>query len=636
MQTINTNKLKRCGTLLALVLLLHMGKLLAQPHTLTLQDVEIRSLIETMSEISGKNFVVDPRVSGKVTLISARPMETDELYQVFLGVLAVHGFAAIESGPITKIIPAADAGKQGLVESDSLAAPDAMLTQVIPLQHIAATEAQSLIRPLLNPSATLTVHGGSNSLVLTERQGNIERLKRIIHRIDTESDDDIEMIPLQHANASDMSRTLGNFLKADASGQGIRMMADERTNTILLSGPKAQRMKLRATIAHLDTPLDQGGTTQVMYLNYARASELVGVLKGISTDMENPTPENTAAGETSIYAHEGTNALVITASPPVLRSLANVVRQLDIPRAQVLVEAVIAEISTHMAQELGVQWQSSSDFENEGVIGGTNFGTTGNIIGSSINPFNVGQGLNLGYLNGTVTLPGSDTPILQLGALVSALGSDTDSNILSTPSIVTLDNEEAKIQVGQEVPFLTGQYTNTGANESSVNPFQTIQREDVGLTLTVVPHINEGDAVILEISQEISSLQPSAGAVDLITDKRTLKTTVQVPDNGVLVLGGLISEDLQEKISKVPLLGDIPLLGKLFRHRSSKKVQRNLMVFLRPTILKNAQIMQSVTNGKYSALREQQLQKQQNPGASFKPEMYPVLPALDGHENNEQ
>ncbi|MGV6850787.1 MAG: type II secretion system secretin GspD [bacterium] len=615
--------------LLACFLMVYVNLAAAQPdgEVLNLKDADINVLISTVSKVTGKTFIVDPRVTGKVTLVSAKSMSEEELYAVFLSVLQVNGYAAVDVGSITKILPAGDALKSGVPESHKGDAADALVTETISLQHVSAKEIVNVIRQMVSANAQISSHEGTNILVITDRRSNVDRLKKIIARIDKTSQSDVEIIPLEHAGASDLIRTLGTLNQGAQKGANLKMVADVRSNSIIISGDRAKRIQMRALIGHLDTPVGEEGNTQVFYLRYARAKELVSILDGVAAQMSDRQPQTEGQQVTAnIFAHDATNSLVISAPVKMIQSLKQVISQLDIPRAQVLIEAVIAEVSEDFAREIGVQWQAANDLSNEGVIGGTNFGNNGsNILAASVNPAGLGEGLHLGYLNGSVTLPGSDTPVLQLGALVSALSSDSDTNIISTPSLVTLDNEQAMIQVGQEVPFVTGQFTNTGASSgnSSVNPFQTINRKDVGLTLKVTPHMNEGDAVVLEIEQEISSLAPSSTAVDLITSKRTLNTSVMINDTQMLVLGGLISDEVQEKISKVPLLGDIPVLGNVFRHRKTSRIKRNLMIFIRPTIIQNRAMANQLTNSKYQIIRK----VQQNKTGQFHGEQ-PVVPEL--------
>lgn len=630
-------------------------------HTLNMKDADIQALIATVSEITGKNFIVGPNVQGKVTVISARPMRPDEIYDVFLSVLRVHGFAAIPSGSMIKIVPEAVAQQDGSggLNGTHQHETDELVTQIVPVKHVSATELVPILRPLMPQGAQLIAHPASNSLVISDRAGNVERMISIIQRIDTVSDSGVDVIPLQHASAAEVARILSQLsdVKGVDAADQPRVFADERTNSILLSGGKSGRLRLRALIAHLDTPIADGGETQVVYLNYANAKDLVPILEGVAATLTGDAPPNAkaaagaAAGSASsgastatIQAHEGDNALVISAPPAVFRSLQAVIRQLDIRRAQVLIEAVIAEVSDETANELGIQWQVPLGDKSH-VIGGTNF--TGNTPGNNI--FNVtsglnsssgpavtvGNGLNLGYLD-TITLNGKQ--LLSLGGLVSALRSNGKNNILSTPSVMTLDNQEAMIKVAEEVPFVTGSYTtNTGSSNGSSgnsasgigNPFQTIQRKDVGLTLTVTPHINSGDTVRLDIHQEVSNLLPPVqGAVDLVTNKREIKTTVMVKDNSLLVLGGLISDNVKDSVQKVPALGDIPLIGNLFRYRSNDHTKQDLMVFLHPKILRDAASEAQVSGEKYNFLRTEQLQMREN-GETITPRgQQPMLPEV--------
>ncbi len=628
------------------------------PQMLNLKDADIQALIATVSEITGKNFILGPNVQGKVTVVSQKPLDAEQIYQVFQQVLAVHGYVTLPAGDgMVKIVSQASARGDGAVPVDSkLPSGNGLVTQVVPVRYVSAPELATLLQQFVPQGGQVVAHGPSNSLILSDRASVVHRLERIIARVDTASDAHVEVIPLQHANASELARTLtrldGNG--ADKGPNGVNVMADTRTNSILLSGSKSRRLAMRTLITNLDTPLESGGATQVVYLNYANAKDLVPILSGVAQDLESSGARTSGTGtapaaaggadkeSTTIHADEKTNALVITASPAVFRSLQAVIRKLDIRRAQVLIEAVIAEVGLSTAKEIGVQWQLPLKTNADGslkdsVIGGTNFtgpNGQGNIL-SLADPKNLAGalagGLNLGYLNGSVTLPGSDTPILQVGALIRALQGDGNTNVLSTPSILTLDNQEAEIKVAQEVPFVTGQYTSTNAGGTSQpqSPFQTIERKDVGLTLTVTPHINEGDAVRMDIHQVVSSLAPQVtGAVDLITNKREVKTSVLVADDSMLVLGGLISKNTSDSNRKVPLLGDIPLLGNLFRYRSNKNEKQDLMVFLHPKILRDAATEQAVSSEKYNYMRTEQLKLRDNRALLTPRDERPLLPAV--------
>ena len=656
-----TAKLRAC--LLTTVLMLASAATLAQPpqsaagnppgtHTLNLKDADIQALIATVSEITGRNFIVGPNVQGKVSVISARPMQPDEIYDVFLSVLRVHGYAAVSAGSMIKIVPEAMAQAEGGNSVATAESGDAIVTQIVPLRHVAAAELVPILRPLLPQGAQLIAHQTSNSLVISDRASNVQRVAGIIARIDTVSDAEVEVLPLQHANASEMARTLtilADDKATQASGEVPRILADERTNSILIAGAKSGRLRMRTLVTHLDTPRASGGGTNVVYLRYAKAKELVPILTGVAATLNNEvsssgaavvTPGATggasaSAGSSSatIQAHEETNALIISASPAVFRSLEGVIRQLDVRRAQVLIEAIIAEVADETASEIGVQWQAPvNGLDDNTFIGGTNFngpGGNGSIVSTAQNPLALGAGLSLGYITGTTNVPGVGD-ILNLGFLLRMLKGDGKSNVLSTPSVLTLDNTEATIKVAQEVPFKTGQYTNAsgtgGTGSQPLNPFQTIERKDVGLTLKVTPHINEGDSVRLDLHQEVSSLAPTVdGAVDLVTNKRELTTSVLVADDATLVLGGLTDQNASDSNQKVPGLGSIPVLGNLFRYRSNKVNKRDLMIFLHPKILRDAATEQAVSSEKYNYIRTEQLQMRGNREALTPQARQPVV-----------
>ncbi|MFN2308376.1 MAG: type II secretion system secretin GspD [Gammaproteobacteria bacterium] len=603
--------------------------------TLNLKDADIGALIGTVAEVTGTNFIVDPRVKGKVTVVSSKPMESDEVYQVFLSILKVHGFAAIPSGAVVKIVPDVNAKAEGppVVSDKAPGRGDEVVTRVIEVNNVSAAMLVPILRPLVPQQGHMAAYPGTNVLIISDRADNIERLVTIIRRMDQQSDAEIELMPLQHASAAEVVRIISALNRPQPGqpqdpGGASTVIADERTNSVLIGGGKSERLRLRMIISHLDTPLDRGGNTRVVYLKYAKAKELVEVLTGVSSSIAEEQKGQAAAptpSTVSIQADENANALVINAPPDVYRSLAAVIRQLDIRRAQVHVEAVIAEISSDKAIELGVQWRGTDDVNGAGMIGGTNFPGTGSSINAvAANPLSAGSGLSLGYFEGTSTILG--TEFLNIGVLVRALASDSATNILATPNLVTLDNQEAEIVVAQNVPFVTGSFSNTGATEGASNPFQTIQRQDVGLTLKVKPQINEGDSIKLEIEQEISSVGEKADAVDIVTNKRSIKTIVLVEDQQMVVLGGLLDDNLTENVQKVPLLGDLPLLGNLFKSRRSTKTKRNLMVFLQPSILRDAAYYSETSMGKYNFMRGLQTNLRET-GVNLLPDSEaPVLP----------
>ena len=623
----------------------------AESVTLNLKDADIGALISTVAEVTNRNFIVDPRVKGKVTVISSRPMDSDEVYQVFLSILKVHGFAAVPSGEVIKIVPDVNAKQDGIpMASDNAPGKgDQMVTRVVQVDNVAAAQLVPILRPLVPQQGHLAAYPTTNVLIISDRARNVERLLTIIRRIDQVSDSEIEVITLQHASATEVVRVLNSLSrvgpaagKAAAATRQQVLVADERTNSVLLGGDRSSRLRMRAIISHLDTPLDAGGNTDVIYLRYAEATELVDVLLGVGKIEEQETQQGKGAatrssrGSFDIQADEATNALVITAPPDIMRTLKRVIAQLDIRRAQVLVEAIIAEVGEDTARDLGVQWIFAGDKDNNsGPIGVINYSNSGSPIADVANAVisaNTG-GTVPTLLDGALVGFGRfGSNSFNYAAVLNALASDANTNILSTPTLVTLDNEEAEIVIGENVPFVTGSFTSTGAGDSATNPFQTIQRQDVGLTLKIKPQINEGDAMRLDIEQEVSSIADSvAGAADIVTNKRSIKTSVMVDDGQVVVLGGLIEEQILESVQKVPLLGDIPWLGALFRSKTSDVRKTNLMVFIHPVILRDANIMNNYTNAKYNDIRVIQMQ-QNNDGVNMLPgKQHPVLPNIQDY-----
>jgi general secretion pathway protein D len=595
--------------------------------TLNFAEADIRTVIDAVAKYTGQNFIIDPRVKGKVTIISQRPMNADQVYQVFLSILKVHGFAAIPGKDVIKIVPDVNAKQDaigtvsGLTSNES----DELVTHIIEVKHVNASQLVPILRPLVPQRGHLAAVPSSNVIILSDSASNIARLTNIIRRIDTATGDEIEVIPLRHASAAELVRILGQ-LKGPAQKGGpeeAKIVADERTNSLLISGDKSSRLNIKALILHLDTPLDIGGNTHVVYLRNAVAKDLVPVLTGVSQQAIKAANKQGGqqGSEVNIQADENTNALVITAPPDIFRSLKAVINQLDVRRAQVMVEAVIAEVSHEKTRELGVQWAVDGRAGNNAVgLVNFNLGTPITAYANLENPPNpIGFNIGLGDLTGAN----------KIVALLSALAGDSQTNILSTPTLVTLDNEEAEIVVGQNVPFVTGSYTSTGTGGSTpTNPFNTISREDVGLTLKIKPQINEGDAIKLDVTQEVSSLAPSSAAADIITNKRSIKTSVMIDDGQILVLGGLVQDDLIEQEQKVPGLGDIPLLGWLFRYQRATKVKTNLMVFLHPSIMKDNKSMMALTSEKYNYLRSKQLEMKQEGLRLLDDELTPVVPEM--------
>ena len=620
----------------------------AEEVTLNFKRMDINQLIELISEVTHKTFIVDPRVKGEITVISNQPMNSDQVYEVFLSILSVHGFAAIPTGNVTKIVPDNLAKSQNtpvLLDNETLAG-DSIITQVVSIKHVSAAQLIPLLRPLIQQQGHLVAYPENNTLVISDQASNVQRLLKIIHRIDQVSDETIEVIALEHASAAEVVRVLTSLEQQTAAATGTstskvsNLVADERTNSVFISGDPATRLRLRTLITHLDTPIKTVGNTQVIYLRYAQATDLANVLKGITDSIEKTETKDTKKTtkdilKTNIQADESTNSLVITAIPAVMRNLKEVIQQLDVRRAQVLVEAIIAEVSNDIARELGVQWMVYGS-KSTSPVGVSNFDNTNlKIVDLAATGYQISQNrnLNLPSLDAGAFLGFGNfnkSSVLNFAVLLQALSSDTNTNVLSTPSLLTLDNQEAEIHVGQNVPFVTGQYTNTGVTGSVTNPFQTIQREDVGIKLKVKPQINEGNAVKLEIEQEVSSISRSnVATTDIVTNKRTIKTTVIVEDNNMVVLGGLIDEDLQQTTQKVPGLGDLPLVGGLFRSQITTKIKRNLMVFLHPVIVRDASSENIISSDKYSYMRTRQIEQQAQGLPLVKEHEVPILPNLN-------
>lgn len=581
--------------------------------SLNLKDADIRTLVDTVSRVTGRNFVVDPRVKANVTVITSRPMEKEELYQVFLSILEVHGYAAVPVGEIIKIVPDANA-RQGPVPTVGDANPgsgDELVTRVLQIRHVPAAQLVPILRPLVPQQGHLAAYPATNVLVVSDRAANIDRLAAIVNRIDRSESEEIEVITLRHASASEIVRIINSLSQADPQGQGSpgkpMLAADDRTNSILLSGDRPARLRVRGLIAHLDTPLEAYGGTQVIFLKHAKADEMVTVLQGTAKFQQQQGQQARPPGtgqDIDIQADKTNNALIVTAPADMQRNIASVVRQLDIPRAQVLVEAVIAEVSTDLSRDLGVAWAvDGTQSDQQGPVAVSN---VGGIAETVLNVATGNAAPPVGLLFGAGDLREGRT---NWAVVLRALAGDAATNILSTPTLVTTDNEEAEIVVGQNVPFITGSYTTTGDTGSINNPFQTIQRQDVGLSLRVTPQVNEGNKIKLAIEQEVSSIASSAAsAADLITNKRLLRTAVTVEDGQILVLGGLIEDSFRDRQEKVPLLGDIPLLGRLFRYDTTQKVKQNLMVFIHPAIIKDSIQAGEYTNRKYDYLRARQLE----------------------------
>ncbi len=594
-------------------------------HTLNLQDTEIRLLVETVSDITGKNFVIDPEVTGKITVISGQPVPEDKIYDLFLSILSVNGFTTETQGDTIKIIPISKSNPLSGLSSDH---PDQLMTKIIRIKHVPVEEVMQMLKSM-NNKAKLISNKDSNLLIVSDKAANVDRMEQLIANIDRKSDSSIELIPLQHANAEDVADTLTQLLESTNSlGPQSKIVADSRTNSVIVNANPSLKSKVMNIIARLDVSLDTNTNAQVVYLKYAAADKMVPILEKLAQGGQGDNENN----DVSIQAHLETNSLVINAPPAIYRNVKQAIDMLDIRRQQVLIEAIIAEVSVDNSKELGVDWFAPiAGDSDDGIVGGSFTGSTLPNL-SAEEPLDVfgsllSGGLNLGYLNFGTGNNGEQ--IFKFGGLLKAIGTSGNNNILSTPSVVTLNHQEASLSVGQEVPFVTGQFSATGSSNSdgAPNPFTTIQREDVGLSLTVTPHINEGGQIVVDIAQEISSIDATAvSAVDLVTKKRTLTTSVMIPDDSILVLGGLIDDSVQETIRKVPVLGDIPLIKNLFRTKKRTRIKRNLMIFIHPQILKDNVQQEVISKDRYNEIRQQQLDE-------TTPEKFrrgePLLPELE-------
>ena len=606
--------------------------------TLNFKDTDVRKVVEAVSEVTGKSFIIDPRVTGKVTLLSSQPMSQETFYEAFLSILSVHGYVAVPSGDLIKILPDATARQfAGPLGTSNAAGPDDMATQVVQVRNVNATQLVPILRPLVPQYGHLVAHPGSNMLIISDRAANLQRMLTIIRRIDMASDEDVEVVALENASAAEIVRIMTALTqgRADGAPASTSLVADPRTNSVLIGGDKTERVRLRALIAHLDTPLQDGGDTKVRYLRYADAEELAGKLKEHFANQAQSAAGAAAApinGENvNVWADTQTNAIIVNAPPKMMRSMMQIVDKLDIRRAQVLVEAIIVEVIDDQKSELGTSWAIEGS-GGDAPIGVTNFpdflsGVTqlgSAASGGTVDPTAlIGEGITIGV--GRITDDG-----VSFAAILRAIQGDADTNVISTPSLVTTDNEEATLHVGQQVPFVTGSFTNTGAASGSINPFQSINREDIGVKLSITPQINDGDSLVLEIAQEISSIaQSSAGAADIITNKRNVETTVIVNDGEILVLGGMLEDTLRESDQRVPVLGRIPLLGNLFRARKTEKVKTNLMIFIRAEIMRDAATTAYETNQKYNAIRNIQMGNQGNSVQLMPGTKRPILPPLE-------
>ena len=630
---------------LALSILLGSGLAGAQQQdswTVNFNNTDIRELIKFVADATGKTIIVDPKVKGKVEVISQKPLSTDELYQLFLSILKVHGYAAVENGGVLKVIDEKGARTQASsVARKQSRANGAYVTHVIQLENVAAAKLIPVLRPLVPQQAHLAAYAPSNAIIITDSGNNIRRIRAVIEQIDTAAVAQTTVIRLKHASAEEVASLIERMDKkskvkgaADAGSSAYSLVADKRSNSVVIIGDEVQRARLRTLVRYLDVPLENVGNANVIYLEYADAVEVAEVIGRVIANiskMEADKAKDPSARTTAVIeADEATNALIVTAEADAMQTIEAVVAKLDIRRAQVLVEAILVEVSNINNNALGVEWLFADSSGVYGASTGNNgdIGLLGQTTASIIAGSELGGAAALSANPGLALGVGRiDADGLSFNVLLKALEEQSDTNILSTPSLLTLDNNEASIVVGQEVPFVTGSFSSVGdGNNNPNNPFQTIERKDVGITLRVTPRINEGDSIVMEIVQEISSLTDILIASDVITKKREITTTVLADDGDTVVLGGLIEDRLSEGERKVPLLGDIPWLGRLFRSSSTKLEKTNLMVFLRSTIIRDRKVLRGASASKYQYMRDQQLGNRAG-GIDLMPDdVMPVLP----------
>ncbi len=631
-----------------------------EPITLNFSNAEIESVARTIGLLYGMNVVVDPRVKGTMTLVTEKPVNRTAAMAQFLTSLRLQGFTMVESAGLFKVVPEADAKLQSSAVETNDSAPKGasggqITTQIFRLNFESATNLVAVLRPLISPNNTINANPGNNSLVITDYADNLRRIGRIIAAMDVSNATEVEVIELKNAIAVDLAPLILKLIDASSSGgapagaadTGFKttVIAESRSNTLIVRAANPARVALvKSLVEKLDQPSSKSngdlGNLHVVYLKNADATKLAATLRAaISSAAVNPAPSAgagaapgaaappavTSGGQ--VQADTSTNSLIITAPDPQYRQLREVIERLDARRAQVYVESLIAEVSADRAAEFGVQWQRALGSNGDSSIGllGTNFGAAGkNILslatgGGAVLP---GSGLNVGVANQT-------NGVYVLGFLARFLESSGAGNVLSTPNLLTLDNEEAKIVIGQNVPFVTGQFTNTNSGTGSVNPFQTIERKDVGLTLKVKPQISENGTVKLTIFQEVSSVQASTVAAPNgpTTNKRTIESNVLVDDGSVVVLGGLLQDEFTGNGDKVPGVSDVPFFGNLFKSEARTRKKTNLMVFLRPVVVRDSAATERLSLDRYEQMRTGMQDAQPVPDAKVPINEAPTLPA---------
>ena len=645
-------KAKGLALTLSMSVVLLSSPSFAQDFTVNLKDTDIQEFIEFVSDVTGTTIVIDPSVKGKVKVVSSKPVSKAELYDLFLSILDVHGYTAVRSGGVVRVIPNKNARSAPVdVISGTSIINDEYVTQVIRLKNVSAAKLIPVLRPLVPQQAHMAAYAPSNAIIISDIRANINRISEIIDRMDESAVKETEIIQLRYGVATDVVEML-KALEKSRAGEGAdandeaTLVADKRTNSVIVTADEVSIERVNGLIDYLDIPLEQSGNVRVRYLEYADATEVAEVLTRVMQNLARLDDESRGqsrsanAAKATIESDASTNSLIMTADTDEMAALESVISRLDIRRAQVLVEAIIVEMEIVEGRELGLQWLFAND---------------SGVYGSSISTSSAQQARNAGIAQALLPQDSTSTDIgvrdlagalaqvpgstfgwgvvdegLTMTTILNALQSQGNANILSTPSVIALDNEEAFITVGQQVPFVTGSYTNTGSSNGVANPFQTIQRENVGVTLQVTPQINEGDSVVMDIVQEVSSIsQQVLSASDVITNERKIETKVMAQDGDIVVLGGLVKDDIQDSRQGVPVLSGIPIIGRLFRNDVVSVTKSNLLVFIRSTIIRDDEDLRGATAEKYRYIRDQQRQRRDRGLMFLDDNVIPVLPTWE-------
>jgi general secretion pathway protein D len=653
--------------------------------TLNFVNADIDAVVKAVSEITGRNFIVDPKIKGTVNIISARPVPKSLVYPTLLSALRLQGVVAIEGNGVTKLVLESEGKLHGSEVATGAGGGDRLVTKVISLRNESAQQLVNVLRPLISPNNTIAAFPGTNALIITDYAENLRRIEQIIASLDQPPAGEPTVVTLKYASALDLVPMVNRLLGAESATQGapsgeaqqrVTLVADPRSNSVMLrSDNPARAARVRALIEQLDTPGRPGGNMFIVYLKNAEAarvaqtlrslmsgggdaapaatttSSMIGSQLGMASATGAPAGGTAAAappstanpftgggagpggplpGGLTIQADVASNSLIIMGPEPLYNNLRTIIERLDVRRAQVFVEALIVEVAADRAAEFGIQWQILQGINKTNVqgFGGTNFGTQGNpsnnIISGSLNLGALGPGLNAGIINGTVTIPGLGT-ITNLAFLARALEQDAGANILSTPTLLTLDNEEARIIVGQNVPFVTGQYSVSGST-STVQPFQTFERKDIGVLLRVKPQITEGGSIRLLVYQEVSRIESFSTTTGLVLSKRALESSVIVDDTQVAVLGGLIQDSFSDGSDRVPVVGDLPIIGAFFRYDARKRQKVNLLIFLKPTVVRTDSQGRALTSERYDYIMGEQEKSRPEPRFFWQDQTVPTLP----------